>query len=187
MVGEAVDVLGNALILLDRRLHLKHVNLAAERLLAAGAPLSLRRGRLAIADPIADERLRAAVARVFSRRDSIATAVPVRSAAGRQLNLTVVGVPSGGGRLALLLASAAPADDDSRVERLRAFYGLSSGEARLAVMLAEGSSPAEIADCRGVAIGTVRAQIKGIASKLGCRRQSEIVRAVADLPRLLGS
>jgi DNA-binding CsgD family transcriptional regulator len=52
------------------------------------------------------------------------------------------------------------------------------------MMLAEGSDPAEIADLRGVAIGTVRHQIKSIAAKMECRRQADIVRLVTTLPAL---
>jgi DNA-binding CsgD family transcriptional regulator len=63
-------------------------------------------------------------------------------------------------------------------------YQLSNAEADIALQLAAGSSVAELAHNRRTGIGTVRNQIKSIAAKLGCSRQTEIAACIADMPRL---
>jgi DNA-binding CsgD family transcriptional regulator len=74
--------------------------------------------------------------------------------------------------------------DPSVAPRLRQLYRLSSSEAAIAVLLAEGFAPDEIAAQRGAAIGTVRVQVKTVAAKMECRGQREIAAAVNRLIRL---
>jgi DNA-binding CsgD family transcriptional regulator len=61
---------------------------------------------------------------------------------------------------------------------LRAAYGLTSAEARLAVALAGGATLADISDQTASAIGTLRTHLKRVLAKTGTRRQSELVRLV---------
>ena len=63
-------------------------------------------------------------------------------------------------------------------------FGLSQAEAQISIRLAEGFSPADIAEQRRVTDGTVRVQVKTIMAKLGCRRQTQIAAAVLSLPPL---
>lgn len=72
-------------------------------------------------------------------------------------------------------------DLDKHLMRL---FGLSQAEAAISISLAEGLSPADIAERRQVAEGTVRVQVKTIMAKLGCRRQAQIAAAVLSLPPL---
>ena len=65
---------------------------------------------------------------------------------------------------------------------LRSLYGLTRAEAEIAVRIADGVGPAGIAGERGVSVATVRAQVKALAAKLGCARQSEIAALVRALP-----
>ncbi|MDD5307823.1 MAG: helix-turn-helix transcriptional regulator [Deltaproteobacteria bacterium] len=70
--------------------------------------------------------------------------------------------------------------DPSRVatgvsERLIAAYGLTRAEARVAALLAEGSSPTEIAERLAVTGETVKTHLKHIFGKTGARRQSELI------------
>jgi DNA-binding CsgD family transcriptional regulator len=78
-----------------------------------------------------------------------------------------------------------PDVSDSRVspEAIRATFGLTVAESEVAAGLADGSSPQEIAEERGVAVGTVRVQLKRVFEKLGVRRQAEAVRLLAGLVR----
>ena len=59
---------------------------------------------------------------------------------------------------------------------LRAFYGLTVAECRVALLLSDGHAPREIAEKVGVTDNTVRSQIKSIFSKTGVKRQGELIR-----------
>lgn len=58
---------------------------------------------------------------------------------------------------------------------LRQAFGCTNAEASVAVALAQGRDIDEIAHMRGVSMGTIRAQIKGIFAKTNTRRQAELV------------
>lgn len=73
---------------------------------------------------------------------------------------------------------AAPRD---RLQALRARHGLTTAEARVVLQLAEGRMPSEIAAAAGVTLATVRSQIAAARSKMGVRRQVQIVSAVLAL------
>jgi DNA-binding CsgD family transcriptional regulator len=61
---------------------------------------------------------------------------------------------------------------------LRTAFGLTAGEADLALALAAGERLGRIAAQRGVSIETVRTQLKSIFLKTKTRRQSDLVRVV---------
>lgn len=79
------------------------------------------------------------------------------------------------------VAAVAFINDPLRTQRpereiLRAVYGLSPAECRVAALLSDGKSTREICDTVGVSENTVRSQIKSIFSKMGVNRQSELIR-----------
>lgn len=81
----------------------------------------------------------------------------------------------------LVVEPAAPAT--APAERLAAGLGLTAAEAGVALALADGRSPGEIAEARDVSVHTVRNQLKSAMGKAGVRRQAEFARRVADLLR----
>jgi len=64
---------------------------------------------------------------------------------------------------------------------LQAAYHLTAAEVAVALQLATGLAPEVIAVNRSVSIGTVRAQIRAIYTKLGVRRQIELVARLREL------
>ncbi|MFZ0884828.1 MAG: helix-turn-helix transcriptional regulator [Candidatus Acidiferrales bacterium] len=75
--------------------------------------------------------------------------------------------------------------DPSRQRRptrdvLRALFGLTPAECRVALLLSDGHAPRKIAEIIGVTDNTVRSQIKSIFSKSGVKRQSELVRLLLN-------
>lgn len=60
-------------------------------------------------------------------------------------------------------------------------FGLTNAECRLLRPFAEGFTLEEIAQRRGLALGTVRQQMKSVLSKTGCRRQVELALLLARL------
>lgn len=76
---------------------------------------------------------------------------------------------------ALVVVRCNSAQDDELIGALKLGFGLTDGEARVAVHLANGFSPQRISTERGVSIGTVRTQIKNIYDKMGINRQGDLV------------
>lgn len=76
-------------------------------------------------------------------------------------------------------ATGAPArrdeDDAAALMRLRADFGLTKAEARLALALVAGRSPAEAAERFGRKLTTIRSQLQHIFAKTGACRQAELV------------
>jgi DNA-binding CsgD family transcriptional regulator len=178
-----IDGIGRPALLVDSSFRVRQSNHAAELMLQAGTFLSAREGVLTIDRNGATDRLRNSVEQVLATGEP--TAISLGNEDTRQVEVSVTAVATQSGpRLALILLSGAIDADTTRSARLRSMYGLSAGEACLAGMLADGMSPAEIAETRRVAVGTVRFQIKQIALKLGCHRQTDIVRIVCSLPPL---
>ena len=62
---------------------------------------------------------------------------------------------------------------------LQKIFGLTPAEARLAVELASGKTPDEIADDIQVAVGTVRKQLASVFAKTDTHRQAELVALLA--------
>lgn len=91
-----------------------------------------------------------------------------------------------GARLALFFATP---DQPAfiRDEDLQLLFGLSKAEAQITALLADGLELQQIADRRGVAVGTIRVQMKHIFQKTNVRRQAELIKVVAELREPLGA
>lgn len=181
-----LDAVGYPLLSVTPEGRLIYANAAGEALLRRNDGLHLVDGRLCAALPSADRQLRAAIAMGGDGGAPSGVSVPGRTGGRHDLSLVPAHSPDGQ-RSVLITVSRSDTADASLVQRLRDLHGLTEAEARVAVALAEGASPAEIAEERGVAVGTIRVQIKAIASKLGVRRQAEIVGAVRRLPPMTGA
>lgn len=179
--------LGQALILIDHNGRPARVNGRAEGLFTD--TFGVRDGRLWSARPDTQRRL-----------DGLAQAARDRRGPGRldnfvidrgRLNGAVLARPSAvrgvgldalpGARILLTLVDPArrlrPA-----IEDLRRLFGLTAAEAGVAALLAEGKDADQVARLRGVAIGTIRAQIRQIFEKVGVNRIGELVALVLAVP-----
>ena len=70
----------------------------------------------------------------------------------------------------------------SRATVLRALYGLTPTESRLADLLLQGLEVREAADQLRTTLETTRFQLKRVLAKTGARRQSELMRLMLSLP-----
>lgn len=70
-------------------------------------------------------------------------------------------------------------------EAFEALYGLTPGQARIAVHLALGSTAREIADELELGLETVRSHIKHILQRVGCNRQVDLVRHFVTGPLMI--
>lgn len=64
---------------------------------------------------------------------------------------------------------------------LKRLFGLTNSEARVARLLSDGAVPHEVAAKLGVAVATIRCQMKAVFSKMGVRRQAEMCRMVTGI------
>ncbi|WP_209005419.1 helix-turn-helix transcriptional regulator [Steroidobacter agaridevorans] len=81
----------------------------------------------------------------------------------------------------LVVARGARVPNERRAAVVQAAYALTGAETQIAIQLGAGETPQAIAAARGVAVGTVRAQIKTICAKLRVSRQAELVARLNDL------
>ena len=186
-----MDIVGIPAITVRRDLAIAHANLAAEDVLRERSGLYVEAGQL--------------VAHMHSDRQSLALAVEMATAPFqptsstltiRRFSLldqsplppyrtTITPVPKlTGASHALILFRDPNAMDLSLIDRVRGLYRLTQAEAELAVALSTGLSLAQIASARAVRDSTIRSQVKSIASKMGCSRQSEIAVRVEKIPPL---
>ncbi|WP_404300136.1 helix-turn-helix transcriptional regulator [Alicycliphilus denitrificans] len=156
--------------------------LAAEWLRGAHM-LCPRDGTLTHANPVVARRLRLALEQVAHTGRGATLAVP--AGWGEALRLDIgpahasLRLGSENTLFARLRRNSAFAQPD--VEELCAHFGLPPAEGRVLAALVSGHAPNEYASVAGLAQHTVRNQIAALMRKMGCSRQSELVRLGALL------
>lgn len=187
-----------AAILVDRDLHVVHANGAAEHLVARGSGLVLS----------ANTRVGSGIVVSATNRDAhgllrrLVEEVAVLGGPGGALRIppgppeavgglivAVLPLPASllsqeasgaAGGLALLLLRDGFARPAVPPHILCELFGLTRAEAAVAALLGAGASPARIAKARGVSLGTVRLQVRGVMRRTGTR-------TMRDLDHLLGT
>lgn len=181
-----LDMVGHAVFTLRPNGALIDCNSLADALLRRGDALGLRQRQLKALDPRDDEALQAAFRAAAARQGGQASAIFVHRERGLPYVLSIAAVRVGTERQIVAIVTD-PADRDlSLSSRIRALYGLTRAEAEVAEALCQGRGLEELSQERGVALNTVRTQIKNIYVKLDCSRQSELVARIGALPRLSG-
>ena len=180
----ALDVTAHAVFTLGQQGRLLHCNAAAEAMLKGDDGLMIRADRLAARTTGDQTMLQAAIARA-TKGEVAGESLLVHRTEGPPYEVTVASVNRADlGRHVVVLVTDRAARDPSLESRVRNLYGLTQAEAEVAIRLTEGASVERLSVERSVAIGTVRTQIKSIATKMGCSRQSELVTNISNLPRL---
>ena len=67
-------------------------------------------------------------------------------------------------------------------DKLTKIYSLTKSEAQVAISMANGFNPKEIAKINNVEISTIRSQLKAIYSKLSVNNQAELVKTLLTGP-----
>lgn len=188
LLAGALDSLRGAALLVDRRARVRFANTGAEALFAAGDGIALRGDVLVLSDAIADRKLRQwldaiLLPQAMAAGDASAVVAARRPSGRAALRIEILPVPrscSGAagtsGPVSLVLINDPAAVAGQRAQLVRATFRLTPAEAALAVAVAEGETLRQCAERRGVAIGTVRSQMKAVLAKTGCRRQADLVR-----------
>ncbi|MDO8398044.1 MAG: helix-turn-helix transcriptional regulator [Bradyrhizobium sp.] len=143
--------------------------------------------RIALADGHANELLRAALAALDTNAELSVRSFPLRDADDKAA-LVVHLIPIRrsahdifAGSYALLVVTPVSAPAAPPVELMRSLFDLTVSEARVARGLAVGETLEEIAVSGGVAISTVRSQLRQVLEKTGCARQAEVVSLLANV------
>jgi DNA-binding CsgD family transcriptional regulator len=67
------------------------------------------------------------------------------------------------------------------VELVQSLFDLTPTEARVARNLASGKTTEDIASDSGVAVSTVRTQVRSVLEKTGCSRQVEVISLLSGI------
>ena len=184
-LSEVLDASPHGLIILDSDGRVRHLNRAAEGLVARADGLAVIGGRLVAGGPQSTRQLEALIA-VATTGDSarrtggsMAVSTPTRN---RPLSIIVA--PVGWGRHTPFGASPGAVvcitDLDAGVslpeQRLRDLFGLSRAESRVAMTLFEGLEPRQAAERLGVSFYTVRGHLVRIFDKTGTGGQAALAR-----------
>ena len=182
----AMDALSIPVFVCDRTGRVGSLTQAAEELVIGGCGLQLKAGRLqaygaAEAKALHDAIEAAVIWRTQPGPPVLRTVVVRgRDRSTAPLVLDVFPLPSQPYQLTfaprvLVVARGPRSSKARRAAILQATYALTPAETHITEYLVEGQSAEFIAAKRGVAVETVRTQIKAIMAKLGVSRQVELV------------
>jgi len=186
----AIDALALAMLIVDDKGTILHLNAGAECLLnnkvsgLTGIP-----GRLSAADPVNKNRL-AALILAATGYPAVGGAMLLNGEQTRQVFVTPLPAASPFAKnwqtpLALVLVIEA-GYTLSTLQLLGKLYNLTPAELRVASALLAGHSPEQYALEAGVSRTTVRSQLSSLFRKTGTRRQSELVAVLSRVPPLQG-
>jgi DNA-binding NarL/FixJ family response regulator len=177
--GASLGDLPMGVVILDRSGTVHYVNESAARVLGGGRVALL--GRRAC-PPLAALVLRHIKARAANRIAIGDGAAPV-TAIARTAGSDAYGKFTE--RVTVLLP-ALPVAPRMMAVVLHSLFNLTPAEQLLATELGTGANLSDVARARGVAMGTVRTQLKSVFGKMGVTRQSELVRALMSLQLATG-
>lgn len=191
----ALDQVGLGVLFLDASGKILGVNEAASRLLERQEGVSVSKGRLKAESPTEDRSLQMAICqscRTGAGRVGGAGAglLISRRLPAKPLQLVVSPACTGIAALPSCPTAVVFMDDLSatvrpRHELLKALYGLTPAESRVAFLLLDGKSGEEITVLLGISKNTLKTQVQSIYDKTNVRRQSQLVRLLARLPGTL--
>ena len=143
--------------------------------------------RLMLADRAAADRLAQALAALGTPDDQGPCSFPLKDDLGMPVAvLHILPVRRTahdifGRAYALVVLTPIGTDRSPSADLMRSLFDLTPSEARVATGLALGRTPEEIAAEGGVAISTVRSQLRRVLEKTGCSRQAEVAALLAGV------
>lgn len=144
-------------------------------------------GRLRLADRQADRILREALEALAAQSDDGVRSFPIRDSLGvpQQVAHMIPVRRSAhdvfGDSYALLFLVPVASDRVPSATLMRSLFDLTPSEARVASGIARGDTPDDIAAAGGVAISTVRSQLRRVLEKTGASRQADLAGLVGRI------
>jgi DNA-binding CsgD family transcriptional regulator len=190
---DLIDANPQGIFLLDGAGRIVTANRAAEALLASDDGIVASADGLALRNPVENHTLQELIGRALATAQNgspCAGAMRALRPSGRRSYSLMVSPLTG--RSHIMLTAPQPAacvmivDPETqaafRGQTLRALYGLTPAETRLAQRLAAGDELKAAAAQLGIGYGTARAQLAAIFRKTETKRQGELVRLLCTLP-----
>ncbi|MGE3944963.1 MAG: helix-turn-helix transcriptional regulator [Alphaproteobacteria bacterium] len=186
--GGALNAMHHAAVAIGRRGTVLDANPAAHAMF--DRYIYVNDGRLHFADPRAGARLDQAIAAIRAAADAQPLGIdPIVIARGDEppVLARVLSIPAAArnpflGARALLALTPMEARRGPNAAALQRVFGLTAAEARLASLLAEGTTLDEAREVLGVGRETARTQLKAVFGKTGVHRQGALVALLASLP-----
>jgi DNA-binding CsgD family transcriptional regulator len=187
---QTLESLAVGVILLDRKARVLFANSAARSLGGEHGPLRLRQSKVAHISPSHSRRLDDVVQSALHGTPMAAIAVP-RADGGSPLTILASSVRAqdvdrfadaslkGAAVLLFIIDAANKAGIPASV--LTDAYGLTPAEAKVALAISSGLSIPETAKALRLSPNTIKTQLRGVFSKSGLSRQTELARMIASI------
>jgi DNA-binding CsgD family transcriptional regulator len=184
------------LILFDKNLKPIYINPVAKSILKYHPAIKLDNGKISASDHADTERIHSALVKAISSAtanhiDDASTSLGIKHY-DCTTTLPVIISPvkvsvqdfETGGQDAIVVMCFSDPDRTYPVEadKLTETYGLTKSEAQVAISMANGLNPNEIAKMNNVEISTIRSQLKAIYNKIGVKTQAELVKTLLTGP-----
>lgn len=160
-------------------------NSLADTLLRGESPLQVKAGRLNTRQPQEAAHLQRLIQTACRPKpDKMPGAMRLAPNGPVPLTLTVLPLTHRAhelhapGPAALVIIRGLHSPADRAADTLRQLFALTPKEARVAIALAQGYSPEDIAMRSGIGLGTVRTHLKSALAKTGTKRQAQLVALV---------
>lgn len=182
-IGDVIDTVRHAVMLIDHRGAIVNANAVAESLLTANDGLRVRNGVLGASQPSADADLQYSVAQAISparfgfRSGSVITCGRPDGRRPYIIHIVPLGIDdtAQGGRAMLIVID--PEDKPwPPVALLRRVFGMTRSEAEVAVRLIDGDGIKPISDDLNLSAATVKTHLQHVFDKTHTHRQAELVR-----------
>jgi len=171
--AEALDLLKDAVLLVDGAGQVLAANCQARTALAQGDGIRLGEEGLEVWDRAAELRLKRALSRAVGTPRQSSSLRVARPSGAPDLRVAVRPLADRGGAAVFIRDPAGLEHPDPQC--LAEFYGLTRMEAQVAARMVCGPRLHDIAQDLGVATETVRGHLKRIYAKTGTHRQAELV------------
>ncbi len=186
MLGDVLDRLPTAVVLIDRAGRLVYANLAGSQLLASGEVLTWADGKPKPVEERIAMRLQAILSSCGPGRapyGALAFASSCNCASGERMEVQLLPLPHGTRRSALMprtgvaaiLVSRGAPDYFQRVEWAARLYDLTPGESRVVQALLSGGPLGSVAKTLGITEATVKTHLQHVFDKTGTRRQVDLI------------
>ncbi len=186
-----LDRIGAGVMIVAQDARLVYANEIADALLSGGLTLTVRQNKVTTASPPLAKGLKDALDRACTETDTaignFGNGIPLSGSDGSVAVCYVLPLGKSerrrelGPGLAAIFVTTNGASVPPALEVLSALSGMTSREARIALMIADGQTPNEAAIALGISINTLRTHLARIFEKTGVNSQRELAKFVGGL------
>jgi DNA-binding CsgD family transcriptional regulator/PAS domain-containing protein len=189
--AKTVEALTVGVILTDEDSGIVHSNAAAAAMLAAGDPIMVRQGRIAVQSTVTTGRMQSAVKQAANNKVALGQkgiGIPIYRPGSAPLVIHVLPLGPSHMRFGLsqkasaaLFVASALGPPQIPHDALTQLYDLTPAEIRIFELICEGQTRTAISAMLGIATSTVKTHLIHVFDKTGCRRQVDLIRLAKSL------